>query len=123
MNLPAIDEVIMPAPYSVDLRWRIVRACERGTQSQREVVERFEVSLATVENLLRLYRRTGDVTPQTPAGGPRGALNAEAREQLRQWVKQQPDVTLIAPYVGPGVSGVLASFPFMASFSRFSLTA
>jgi transposase len=54
----------------------------------------FEVSLATVENLFRLYRRTGEVTPQTHQGGPGSALNAEAREQLRQWVRQQSDITL-----------------------------
>jgi transposase len=84
----------MPAPYSIDLRWRIVRACERGTQSQREIAEVFEVSLATVENLFRRYRRTGEVAPHTHKGGPGGALNAQAREQLRQWVKQQPDITL-----------------------------
>lgn len=84
----------MPAPYSTDLRWRIVRACERGTQSQREIAEVFEVSLATVENLFRLYRRTGDVTPHTHRGGPGGALDAEARKQLQQWVKQQSDITL-----------------------------
>jgi transposase len=84
----------MPAPYSTDLRWRIVRACERGTQSQREIAEVFDVSLATVENLFRQYRRTGDVTPQTHKGGPGGILDAAAREQLRQWVTQQPDITL-----------------------------
>src|SRR4051794_23000445 len=54
----------MPAPYSLDLRWRIVHACEQGTESQREVAELFQVSLATIENILRLYRRTGDVVPR-----------------------------------------------------------
>jgi transposase len=85
----------MPAPYSVDLRWRIVRACEQGTASQREVAALFQVSRATVENLLRLYRRTGDVLPRQPAHtGPPIRVDAAARERIRQWVEQQPDLTL-----------------------------
>lgn len=86
----------MPAPYSVDLRWRIVRACEQGTESQREVAQLFQVSLATVENLLRLYRHTGDVIPRKRLhSGPPILVDAAAREQIRQWVEQQPDLTLL----------------------------
>lgn len=85
----------MPAPYSMDLRWRIVRSCERGTQSQREVAECFQVSLATVENILRLYRRTGDVSPHRRQRlGPVVRIDDKAREQLRRSLKNQPDMTL-----------------------------
>jgi transposase len=42
----------MAAPYSEDLRRKIVQACEQGTQSQREVAEFFNVSLSFVEALL-----------------------------------------------------------------------
>jgi transposase len=78
----------------MDLRWRIVRACERGTQSQREVAEAFEVSLATVENLLRRYRQTGDVAPQARRVQTPALLDATDREQLRHWVQEQLEVTL-----------------------------
>ena len=85
----------MPAPYSMDLRWRIVRACEGGTESQREVAERFQVSLATVENILRLYRRTGDVSVQRHHRiGPPIRIDEKAREQLRRSLTHQPDMTL-----------------------------
>jgi len=84
----------MPAPYSVDLRWRIVHACERGGRSQREVAELFQVSLATVENVLRLYRRTGDVAPKAPEFSPKGLLDPAAKQQLVRWVDAQPDVML-----------------------------
>lgn len=85
----------MPAPYSMDLRWRIVQACQRGTQSQREVAEYFQVSLATVENILRLYRRTGDVSPQKPNHlGPPVRIDDRARELLRRSLAKQPDLTL-----------------------------
>jgi transposase len=79
----------------MDLRWRIIAACARGTESQREVAAFFEVSLATVENLLRLYRRTGDVAPQHHGrvGAP-VRVDEQAREQLRQCLATQPDLTL-----------------------------
>jgi transposase len=86
----------MPAAYSVDLRWRIVRACEQGTGSQREVAELFQVSLATVENLLRRYRRTGDVVPQARLHPGRPVrVDQATRERIRQWVQEQSDLTLI----------------------------
>jgi transposase len=85
----------MPAPFSMDLRWRIVQACARRNQSQREVAEFFQVSLATVENLLRLYRRTGDVAPQRHHRiGPPIRIDENAREQLRRSLAHQSDMTL-----------------------------
>jgi transposase len=85
----------MPAPYSVDLRWRIVQSCECGSGSQREVAALFQVSLATVENILRLYRRTGDVAPRRHhRRGPPIRIDDKAREQLRRSLANQPDMTL-----------------------------
>lgn len=42
----------MAAPYSEDLRRKVVQACARGTQSQRAVAELFNVSLSFVESLI-----------------------------------------------------------------------
>jgi transposase len=86
----------MAAPYSVDLRWRIVRACERGTESQREVAEFFSVSLSFVESLLSLYRETSDVIPRSERcrRGPKVHVDAAGRERIRQWVEEQADLTL-----------------------------
>jgi transposase len=59
------------------------------------VAELFQVSQATVENILRLYRRTGDVTPQQlhRRGAP-VRIDEKAREQLRRSLENQPDMTL-----------------------------
>lgn len=48
----------MGAAYSVDLRRKVVEACERGTASQAQVAQFFGVSVSFVEKLLRLHRRT-----------------------------------------------------------------
>lgn len=86
----------MAAPYSVDLRWKVVRACERGTESQREVAQFFGVSLSFVESLLSLYRETGDVIARSERcrRGPKPHVDPAGRERIRQWVEEQPDRTL-----------------------------
>lgn len=58
------------------------------------MAEAFEVSLATVENLLPRYRQTGDVAPQARRVQTPALLDAVDREQLRHWVREQPAVTL-----------------------------
>lgn len=41
----------MPAALSLDLRSRIVSACQTGHLTQVEIAELFQVHLKTVENL------------------------------------------------------------------------
>jgi transposase len=89
------EGAIMAAPYSEDLRRKIVQACERGTQSQREVAEFFNVSLSFVEALLSHYRRSGgELVRQRHKSGRRVLLDNACREQLRQWLLEQSDLTL-----------------------------
>lgn len=85
----------MAAPYSEDLRRKVVQACERGTQSQREVAELFNVSLSFVESLLRQYRRSGgELVPRRRKCGRHELLDDGCREQICQWLEKQPDLTL-----------------------------
>ena len=86
---------LMAAPYSEDLRRKIVQACERGTQSQRAVAEFFNVSRSFVEALLQQYRRSGGaLVPPRRKSGRHVLLDEACREQLRQWLLTQPDLTL-----------------------------
>jgi transposase len=85
----------MAAPYSLDLRQKILHAHERGIGSQRLLAELFGVSLSFVERLLRRYRRTGGCAPKRRAGpSPKRLLDEAAQEHLRQLVLAQPDATL-----------------------------
>ena len=84
----------MGAAYSVDLRRKVVQACERGTASQAQVARFFGVSQAFVEKLLRLYRRTGALEPDRKRAGRPGLLDAEACEQVQRWLAEQNDLTL-----------------------------
>jgi transposase len=85
----------MAAPYSLDLRGKIVQACERGTQSQREVAEFFGVSLSFVEALLGHYRRSGgELQPQRKRPGRHTLLDESCQDKLRRWLQGQSDLTL-----------------------------
>ena len=53
----------MAAPYSLDLRRKVVQSCQRPGQSQRAVADFFGVSLSFVEGLLRRVPGSGKLAP------------------------------------------------------------
>ena len=59
----------MPAPYSTDLRQRVIDAYKAKEGSQRQLADRFKVSLSFVQRLVRRYRHTGKVDAKLHAGG------------------------------------------------------
>ena len=67
------------APYSLDLRQRVVRACESGL-TPAAVAARFDVSVAWVYRLVQRRRETGSIAPrkQTKFRG-RGAVGGRGR--------------------------------------------
>jgi transposase len=76
----------MGTAYSVDLRRKVVQACERGTASQAQVARFFGVSQAFVEKLLRLYRRTGALEPNRKrAGRPGCSMRQPANRCSAGW--------------------------------------
>ena len=61
--------IIMPAPLSIDLRQRIIKAYEAGGVTQQQVAERFDVGIASVVRLLARKRATGGLEPKPNVGG------------------------------------------------------
>ncbi|MFN6495072.1 helix-turn-helix domain-containing protein [Nostoc sp. DedQUE03] len=51
----------MPVSYSKDLRERVIMAYLAEEGSQRQLEQRFKVSLSFVRNLLRQYRTNGQI--------------------------------------------------------------
>jgi putative transposase len=83
---------VMPAPMSLDLRERIVRAAEDGS-SIREAARRFAVSPSAAIKLMQRIRTTGSAAPAR-FGGHRRALLAPHESDLRRLVEVRPDSTL-----------------------------
>jgi transposase len=82
------------AAYSIDLRQKILQACERRLGSRRALADLFGVSLSFVEKLLRRQRTTGDIAPKPHAGGQRPSLDAAADTLIRRLVHENTDITL-----------------------------
>jgi transposase len=83
----------MPAPYSVDLRLRVIAAHEMG-ETYESLAATFRVGIATVNRWLRRQREHGDVVPAPHAGGQKHRIDERASAILRELVQAQPDATL-----------------------------
>jgi len=73
-----------------------LEAYQRGDGRLNALAGRFGVSRGWAEKIWRALRQTGRM--ERPAGAPRGPaskVTPAVQEQLRGWVKQQPDLTLL----------------------------
>lgn len=84
----------MPAPLSVDLRQRIMAAYAAKEGSQRQLAERFKVSLSFIRDLMRHYRETGSVQPKPHGGGGVAKLGKGELLIVEALVTAQPDALL-----------------------------
>ena len=80
--------------YSIDLREKILRACDERLGSQCAIATLFGVSQSFVEKLLRRRRTTGDISPRPHAGGRRAICDATALAHVRRLVHEHSDATL-----------------------------
>ena len=102
------------AAYSIDLRQKILRACERRLGSQRTIADVFGVSLGFVEKVLRQHRTTGSIAPKPYAGGQKPRLDSAAHATIRHFVGDNPDATLQELCAGVAAeTGVRVSVPTM----------
>lgn len=58
----------MGAPYSLDLRERVVAAVEVGGMSRRRAAEHFGVAISTAINWVKAFRQTGSLAPGQMGG-------------------------------------------------------
>ena len=82
----------MVAAISLDLRKRILKACDAG-ETAPSAAKRFDVSVAFVQKLKRQRRRTGKIEAMPRNSGPKPKL-AGHEDRLRSLIKAQPDATL-----------------------------
>lgn len=80
----------MAAPYSQDLRDRVLAAYDRGVKTQ-EIANTFQVSKAWARRIKQRRRETGETTPRR-MGSP-GVIKVD-RMRLRELVQADPDATL-----------------------------
>src|SRR4051812_44426326 len=79
--------------YSVDLRERVVKACNAG-MTEDEAAQVFGVGSASVYRWKALQRETGGLEPRPHGGGNPSALDDSRRQLLADIVREKPDRTL-----------------------------
>ena len=99
----------MPAPLSLDLRERIVRAVENGS-SIRQAALRFEVSPSAAVKLLRRVRESGNAAPAR-FGGHRRPILDEHEALVRSLLNAKPDTTLVELQAELARRGVVVRAP------------
>ena len=82
----------MPAPYSNDLRLRVMDAVRNG-MAYEEVSLRFRVSNSSILRWVRRLRESGSYAAY-PMGGKKPFVLADEREWLLQRLAAKPDMTL-----------------------------
>jgi transposase len=80
--------------YSVDFRQKIINVYEIEPISQRQRAKRFCVPLSFVQKLLKQYRQTQDISPQTHRCGSQLKLTPEQLVILAQLIEANNDATL-----------------------------
>jgi transposase len=82
----------MPAPYSHDLRLRVMDAVRNGMRYEA-VTRQFRVSNSTILRWVRRLRESGSYAA-LPMGGKKPFVLAEQRAWLEQRFAAKPDLTL-----------------------------
>ena len=90
----------MPVSYSGDLRSRVITACVAKEGSQRQLAERFKVSLSFVRNLLRRYRQNGQIEAKRRGGYQQPTIQNEHLSIIQSLVEEKNDLLLRELCVG-----------------------
>jgi transposase len=80
--------------YSMDLRQRVVAACDSREGTREQIAARFSVSVRWIGGLLRRRRETGSIAPRPRGGGRAPALDEAAAARLREAVRDDAGATL-----------------------------
>ena len=80
--------------YSMDMRERVVAACDARDGTREQIAARFSVSVSWARDLLKRRRETGSIAPRPRGSGRPPAFDAEAAGRLREAVRADDDATL-----------------------------
>ncbi len=84
----------MPVSYSGDLRRRVLAAWEAKEGSQRQLAQRFKVSLSFVRNLLRRYQDCGEIEAKQRGGYQKPTIQDEHLSIIKSFIEEKNDLLL-----------------------------
>ena len=106
------------APYSMDLRKRVLRAWDGGMDADG-VAAKYDVSRAWVHRLVQRRRETGSIAPRQQTQFRRRVL-AGQESRLRALIAARPDATLAELREALPTSAALSTLWY--AIDRLSLT-
>jgi transposase len=65
----------MPGPYSLDLRERVIAACDEGKMTRGEISDLYEVGESAIYEWLQRRQTTGSIAPKPHTGGAASELD------------------------------------------------
>jgi len=80
--------------YSMDLRERVLAACDARDGTKGEIARRFGVSESWVYFLLRRRRDSGQIVSWDYRAGRKAVFEGRRLQRLKALVEQHPDATL-----------------------------
>ncbi|MDR3299142.1 MAG: hypothetical protein LBU43_03860 [Candidatus Accumulibacter sp.] len=84
----------MPAALSRGIREKIIIKHEKGL-SARVILEHLELPcIASVYNIIKLYKETGSMAPKPLNNGRKPMLTDEMLKKIEGKIREQPDITL-----------------------------
>jgi transposase len=83
----------MPAPLSLDLRKRILRAYKNGVPVKKLASDKI-ASKSTIYNLINLEKETGSAEPRENKNGRKPILTNGDLERIRDKISEKSDITL-----------------------------
>ena len=92
--------------YAMNLRQRLVPACDARDGTREQIAARFSVSVSWIRDLLKRRRETGSIAPKPHGGGRTPAFAGESAQRLRQAVVTAADATLAELAEASGVACV-----------------
>src|SRR5215218_5108787 len=91
-------------PYSMDLRERVVAACDARDGTREQIAARFSVSVRWIGEILRRRRQTGSIAAKPHGGGRAPAFDGAAAARLREAVRADAGATLEELAAAAGVA-------------------
>lgn len=80
--------------YSIDLRKRVLAACDRREQTITEIAKQFQVSRRWIEKLRKRRTEYGTMAPAERTQGRKSAFVGNMLKELDELVESQCDITL-----------------------------
>jgi len=89
-----MSDIFLMKAYSIDLRKRVLAACDEGKYAITHIAREFKVSRRWIYKLKQQRYLEGTISPRGHGGGRQPAFCGDDLRALDAYISKQPDATL-----------------------------